>query len=88
MPKVDGVQKDPHVGEETSQKESVQSMAGGQGKIGDASVFDEWMERQGWRKLFMPKRSSGKWVAKETETIFAGRTEVQRMTLEDNQENK
>jgi len=88
LPKLDGVQEDSHVGEETIQKDSVQSVSNGQVAIGDASVFDEWVKRQGWRKLFMPKPSSAKWVSKETVTLFAGRTQVHEMAVEEKRENK
>ena len=54
----------------------------------DTSVFSEWMDQRGWRKVLMPKRSSAKWMANESITISAGRTIVQEMALEERRERK
>ena len=52
------------------------------------SALDEWMNQCGWRKLFIPWRFSVKWMAGETRTISAGRTEVYEIVVEEKRKRK
>lgn len=87
MPESDGSQSNPQTLEESVQPS-------GDGVVNESKesapwpVFDEWMNQRGWRKLFMPWRSSARWKAGVTRTISAGRTEVKAIVVEDKRERK
>ena len=64
------------------------SVVGAETGSTELSVFDEWMSQCGWRKPFMPRRSSRFWEPGETKEIQVGRTIVEEMTVEEKHESK